>query len=68
MKEQSAENNNPDIKEDVVASGLSKIWNALFIGILFGIVIYSVVVNSWGIFTLIPLYFIYRLIKQGTQS
>lgn len=35
--------------------------NAFFIGFLIGIIVYSVVKNSWGMLTLIPLYFIYRL-------
>jgi hypothetical protein len=35
--------------------------HALVIGIMIGIVIYSVVKNTWGFFTLIPLYFAYRL-------
>lgn len=38
---------------------------ALMIGFLIGIVIYGVVKNSWGFFTLIPLYFIYKLIGNS---
>ena len=34
---------------------------ALLIGFLIGIIIYSVVKNSLGFFTLIPLYFIYKI-------
>lgn len=37
------------------------ITNAVFIGFLLGIVIYSLVKNSWGMLTLIPLYFIYKM-------
>lgn len=40
------------------------ITNALFIGFLGGIVFYSVIKNSWGMLTLIPLYFIYRMIND----
>ncbi len=40
------------------------ITNAFFIGFLIGIVIYSVVKNSWGMLTLIPLYFVYKLIND----
>ncbi|MBX7241065.1 MAG: FUSC family protein [Bacteroidia bacterium] len=40
------------------------ITNALFIGFLGGIVFYSVIKNSWVMFTLIPLYFIYRMIND----
>ena len=40
------------------------ITNAFFIGFLIGIVVYSVVKNSWGMLTLIPLYFVYKLIND----
>jgi hypothetical protein len=42
----------------------SPIVDALFIGFLIGIVIYSVVAQTWGFLTLIPLYLIYRLLKK----
>lgn len=41
----------------------NSIMNALLIGFLIGIVIYSVVNNSLGFFTLIPLFFVYKLIS-----
>ena len=41
----------------------TSITNAAFIGFLIGIVIYSIVKNSWGIVTLIPLFFAYKLIN-----
>lgn len=40
------------------------ITNALFIGFLLGIIVYSVAKNSWGMLTLIPLYLIYRLVND----
>jgi hypothetical protein len=40
------------------------ITNALFIGFLIGIIIYSVVKSSWGMLTLIPLYLIYKMIND----
>lgn len=36
------------------------ITNAFIIGFLIGIIIYSVVENSWGLLTLIPLYLIHK--------
>jgi hypothetical protein len=42
----------------------SFITNAFFIGFLIGIVVFSIVKNSWGFFTLISFYFFYRLIKN----
>ncbi len=40
------------------------ITNALFIGFLAGIIFYSVIKNSWGMLTLIPLYFIYKMVND----
>lgn len=40
------------------------ITNSLLIGFLMGVIIYSVVKNSWGFLTLIPLYFIYKLVND----
>jgi hypothetical protein len=42
----------------------AKILNAVVIGFLIGIVIYSVIHNSFGFLMLIPLYFVHRLINQ----
>ncbi|WP_026994086.1 hypothetical protein [Flectobacillus major] len=38
--------------------------NALIIGFLLGIVFYSVTKNTWGIFTLIPLFFVYKIVND----
>ena len=43
----------------------AKIINALLIGFLVGIVIWSVVKNTWGFLTLIPLFFIYKLVNNS---
>jgi hypothetical protein len=40
------------------------ITNAFIIGFLAGIMLYSVFKNSWGMLTIIPLYFIYKLIND----
>lgn len=42
--------------------------NALLIGFLVGIVIYSVKEDSLGFFTLIPLFFAYKLINKPTYN
>ncbi len=42
----------------------SPIIDAFFIGLLVGIIIYSVVANSWGFLSLIPLYLIYTFLKK----
>lgn len=40
------------------------ITNALIIGILIGIIFYSLAKNSWGMLTLIPLYFVYKIVND----
>ena len=40
-------------------------FNAVFIGFLFGIIFYSVVKNSVGWFTIIPLFLAYKLINNS---
>jgi uncharacterized protein YqhQ len=42
--------------------------NALLIGIMIGIIIYSVVKNSIGFFTLIPLFFIFKLVNNSKNN
>lgn len=38
--------------------------DALFIGFLVGIIIYSIAANTWGFVTLIPLFLIYLFLKK----
>ena len=38
--------------------------NALIIGFLMGIVFYSLAKNTWGMLTLIPLYFVYKIVND----
>jgi hypothetical protein len=42
----------------------TNITNAVLVGFLMGIVFYSIVKNSWGFVTLIPLYFAYKLFNN----
>lgn len=46
----------------------SSITNALFIGFLIGIIIYSIVKNTYGFFTLIPLFLVYKLVKNSKSN
>ena len=40
------------------------ITNAFIVGFLVGVIIYSVVKNTWGMLTIIPLYLIYKFIND----
>lgn len=40
------------------------ITNAFLVGFMGGVILYSIARNTWGLLTLIPLYFIYRLVND----
>ena len=46
----------------------SSIIQAFVIGFMFAIVVYSIVNNTWGLVTLIPLFFIYRLTRNSSSN
>lgn len=66
MKESKLEElTNEELLQEAKKMKTTSITNAVFIGFLIGIVIYSVVKNTVGFFTLIPLFIAYRLIKKS---
>jgi hypothetical protein len=46
----------------------SSIAHAFVIGFMAGIVVYSFVKNTWGLVTLIPLFFIYKLTSYPNNN
>ena len=44
---------------------LASIANAFVIGFMFGVVVYSLWKNTWGLVTLIPLFIIYKLTRNS---
>lgn len=38
---------------------------ALLIGICIGVIFWSVAKNTWGLFTLVPLFFIYKMVNKS---
>ena len=38
--------------------------NSFFIGFFIGIIVFSFIKNTWGFLTLIPLYFIYKMVNN----
>ncbi|MGM9478534.1 hypothetical protein ACS5PU_19070 [Pedobacter sp. GSP4] len=40
------------------------IMNGFLIGFLAGVIFYSVIKNTWGFLTIIPLFLIYKLVNQ----
>lgn len=43
----------------------ASITNALLIGFLIGVIFYSIIKSTVGLFTLIPLFFVYKLITNS---
>lgn len=46
----------------------SPITDAVLIGFLAGIIVFSVVKNTWGLVTLLPLFLIYIFLKKGKNK
>lgn len=46
----------------------SNIINAVIIGVLIGVVIYSVIKNGFGFVTFLPLLFVYFIVKNQNES
>ena len=46
----------------------TSITNALLIGIMIGIIIYSIVKNSIGFFILIPLFIVFKLVNNSKNN
>jgi len=46
----------------------TKIISAVLIGFCIGIIIWSVAKNTWGFLTLIPLFFIYKLVNNSKND
>lgn len=44
------------------------ITSAFIIGFMFGVILWSVAKNTWGLFTLIPLYIIYKVINDSKSD
>ncbi len=47
---------------------LSSFAHAFIIGFMFAVVVYSIVKNTWGLFTLIPLFFMYKLTRNSNNN
>jgi len=47
---------------------LASLTNALVVGFMVGVVVYSIWKNTWGLVTLIPLFFIYKLTRNSGNN
>lgn len=57
-----------ELLQEVKKNKSANIINAVLIGFLIGIIFYSVMKNSLGFFTLIPLFFAYVLINKSRYN
>jgi len=57
-----------ELIEEAKKQKSSPLVDAFFVGFLVGIVIFSLLVNSWGFLTLIPLWMIYSLVKKSKRN
>lgn len=46
----------------------SPLVDAFFIGFLLGVIVYSLLANTWGFLMLIPLFMIYGLLKKQKRN
>lgn len=67
-KKDISEYTNQELLDESKKMKLSPIANAVFIGFLFGVIFFSVVKNTWGLFTLIPLALAYKAIKDSKRN
>lgn len=67
-KKDLSEYSNQELLDESKKMKLSPIANAVFIGFLFGVIFFSVVKNTWGLFTLIPLALAYKAIKDSKRN
>lgn len=57
-----------ELLDEAAKAKSTPIGNALLIGFLVGILIYSILVNSIGFLSLIPLYFIFKLFNNAKRN
>jgi hypothetical protein len=57
-----------ELLDEAAKTKSTPIVNALLIGFLIGILIYSILVNSIGFLSLIPLYIIFKLVNNSKRT
>lgn len=56
-----------ELLEEFRRTTVSPLFDAFFIGFLFGIVVFSIAVSALGLFTLIPLFLIYLFLRKSKR-
>ncbi len=68
MKENLEELSNEELLKEAKKMKSTAITNATLIGVFIGILIYSIVVNKFGFFTLILLFLIYKFTNNSKYN
>ena len=68
MRKELTELTDQELLQEARKAKTAAVINAVLIGFLFGIVFYSVMKNSWGFLTLIPLFLAYKLINNSNYK
>ena len=68
MKKELTELTDAELLQEAGKVKTAAIINAALIGFLAGIVFYSVMKNTWGFLTLIPLFLAYKLINNSNYK
>ena len=69
MKQQNpTDENNPELLPDAKKAKSAAMINAVLIGFMIGIVIYSIVKNTLGLLTLIPVFIAFKLINNSKKK
>jgi len=67
-QEELSELTDQELLDEAKKMKSASILHAVLIGFMIGIVIYSIWVNSIGLFTLIPLYFIFKVFHNPKKD
>ncbi|MEN0004273.1 MAG: FUSC family protein [Bacteroidota bacterium] len=68
MQKKLSEFTDEELLAEAKKSKSTAITNAVLIGFLAGVVFYSLAMNTWGFLTLIPLFFIYKLVNNPKNA
>lgn len=67
-KEQLSKLTDQELLDEAKKANSNAFMHALLIGIMIGVVIWSVAKNTVGLFTLIPLFFAYKLLNGSKNN
>ncbi|WP_299246835.1 FUSC family protein [uncultured Aquimarina sp.] len=68
MKKELSELTDSELLDEAKKMKSDSIINAALIGFMFGIIVYSILQNTVGLFTLIPLFFIFKLFHKPKRN